>query len=181
MKTAMIYSLVWEYRERWRAPLPPDGAESEGLAYIEGQATGPLSGRFRGTNAARQRSDGRFLTEARGVILLPNGSVVSVDYRGVGCPYPRNDEPLDDRTKVTIAARHQTSDPEWQHLNDVVCIGIGENRFTEDGTRLALFDLHEVIWKPLSDRPTARPTDGNVTIDDDPFDLDELRRQRAPD
>jgi hypothetical protein len=121
------------------------------------------------------------LTEARGVIWLPNGSVVSVDYRGVGSPYPRNEEPLDDRTKVTIAARHQTSDPEWHHLNDVVCIGIGENRFAEGGTRLALFDIHEVIWEPLSDRPTARPTDGMVTIDDDPFDLDELRHQRAPD
>jgi hypothetical protein len=175
----MIYSLVWEYRERWRAPLPPDGGESEGFAYVEGRATGAITGRFRGTNASRQRSDGRFLTEARGVILLEGGSVLSVDYRGVGCPYPRSGEPLEDRTKVTIAARHQTMVPEWQHLNDAVCIGVGENRFTTDGTRLALFDVHEVIWEPLSDRPTERPAGGPVTIEDHSFDLNELRRLRA--
>ena len=106
---------------------------------------------------------------------------MNVEYRGVGCPYPRGEEPLDDRTKVTVAARHQTLDPEWQHLNDVVCIGTGENRFAVDGTRLALFDVHEIIWEPLSDRPTERPTRGGVTIEDDPFDLDALRRHRLVD
>lgn len=181
LATKLIYSLVWEYRERWREPLPPDGRESEGFAYIEGQAEGAISGRFRGVNASRQRSDGRFLTDARGVIALPDGSVISVDYQGVGCPYPRSREPLEDRTKVTIAARHQTSDPDWQHLNDVVCIGTGENRFTDDGTRLALFDVHELIWEPLSDRPTERPTQGEITIEDHAFDLDALRHQRLVD
>ena len=181
VNTELIYSLVWEYRERWRVPLPPDGHESEGFAYVEGEVKGAISGRFRGTNTSRQRSDGRFLTDARGVILLPGGSVVSVEYQGVGCPYPRSREPLEDRTKVTVAARHQTLHPDWRHLNDVVCIGTGENRFTDDGIRLALFDVHEVMWEELSDRPTARPTQGGVTIEEHPFDLEALRRQRLVD
>ena len=181
LDTKLIYSLVWEYRERWREPLPPDGHESEGFAYVEGQAEGAVSGRFRGVNASRQRSDGRFLTSARGVIVLQGGSAITVEYEGIGCPYPRTEEPLDDRTKVTVAARHQTSDPDWQHLNDVVCVGTGENRFTADGTRLALFDIHELMWGPLTDRPTERPIQGSVAIDTHVFDLDGLRRQRHVD
>ena len=179
LNPVLIYSLVWEYRERWRTPLPPDRIETEGFAYVEGVTQGPIEGRFRGTNSARQRSDGRFLTDVRGVILGSAGLVVSVDYDGVGCPYPSNDEPLEDRTKVTISARHQTDDPEWSRLNDSICVGVGENRFTPDGTRLALFDVYEIQWELLTDRPTERPvTPGPITIDGFPFDLDAMRHAR---
>jgi len=173
MKTLFLYSLLWEYRERWRVPVSQDGPESEGFAYVEGTVDGRLRGRFRGVNHSRQRSDGRYLTNVQGVILAQDDFTVTFDYQGVGCPYPITDDPHEDRTKVTLAARHQSDHPDWEHLNDSVCIGVGENRFTDDGVRLLLLDVHEVIWEPFADeRPTERPSlPDDVEIAPGYFDL----------
>ena len=44
MKTQHLYSLLWEYRERWRVPIESGEPESEGFAYVEGTVEGRLSG-----------------------------------------------------------------------------------------------------------------------------------------
>jgi len=179
MRSEPLYSLVWEYRERWRFPVPPGGAETVGFAYVEGRVEGRLGGRFRGTNKARQRSDGRFLVDVHGVIEADDGAQVVLDYQGYGCPYPRGDDPRADRTRVMLAARHWCADPEWDFLNDSISVGVGENRFTDEGVRLLLLDVHEAVWEPLSERPTERPSiEEPVTIEQDPFDLDALARAR---
>lgn len=180
METRFLYSLLWEYRERWRVPVAPGASESEGYAYVEGTVEGPLTGRFRGVNHSRQRSDGRFLTNVQGVIITEGDGTITFDYQGVGCPYPIGPDPLDDRTRVTLAARHQSDHPDWSRLNDAVCVGIGENRFTTDGVRLLLLDVSEVLWQPFTDeRPTARPSlPDPVTIESGFFDLDAIARAR---
>ena len=180
MKSEYLYTVLWEYRERWRLPVTEGSVESEGFAYVEGTVDGLLEGRFRGINHGRQRSDGRFLTNVQAVILAEDDLVLMTDYQGVGCPYPRGLDPLEDRTKVTVAARHHSDHPDWAHLNDAVCVGIGENRFTDDGVRLALLDVYEVVWEPFpDDRQTKRPdlTDP-VPIDSGFFDLEAIARQR---
>ena len=181
METRFLYSLLWEYRERWRVPVAPGAPESEGYAYVEGTVEGPITGRFRGVNHSRQRADGRFLTNVQGVILARDDIVLTFDYQGVGCPYPVGPDPLQDRTRVTLAARHQSDHPDWSHLNDAVCIGIGENRFTDDGVRLLLLDVSEVLWEPFADdRPTARPDLADpVPIESGFFDLDAITAARA--
>jgi len=182
MKSELLYSLLWEYRERWRVPVSSGSAESEGFAYVEGTVEGKLRGRFRGVNHSRQRSDGRFLTNVQGVILAQDKMTVTFDYQGVGCPYPATLDPHEDRTKVTLAARHQSDHEDWCHLNDAVCVGVGENRFTDDGVRLLLLDVHEVIWEPFEDgRPTTRP-ELPATVDVSPgyFDLAAIRKSRHP-
>jgi hypothetical protein len=174
-----LYSLVWEYRERWRFPVPPDGPETVGFAYVEGTVEGRLTGRFRGTNKARQRADGRFLVDVQGVIQAEGGVEVVLDYQGYGCPYPRGEDPLEDRTRVMVAARHWCASPGWEFLNDSISVGIGENRFTEDGVRLLLLDVHEAVWEPLPERPTARPELPDVVmIEPEPFDLAALAAAR---
>ena len=181
MKTQHLYSLLWEYRERWRVPIESGEPESEGFAYVEGTVEGRLSGRFRGVNHSRQRSDGRFLTNVQGVILAAHDLAVTFDYQGVGCPYPMTDDPHADRTKVTLAARHQSDHADYAFLNDVVCIGVGENRFTGDGARLLLLDVHEVLWEPLTDeRPTARhELPETVEVAPGYFDLEAIAAARS--
>jgi hypothetical protein len=179
VKTSPLYSLVWEYRERWRFDVPPGGPESVGFAYLEGTVEGRLSGRVRGTSKARGRADGRLLPDVQGVIVAQDGVEVIFDYQGYGCPYPRGDDPREDRTRVVVSARHWSAHPDWEFLNDSIAVGIGENRFADDGTRLLLLDVHEVVWEPLSQRPTARPRlTEPVTIEPSAFDLAGLAAAR---
>jgi hypothetical protein len=179
MRSEPLYSLVWEYRERWRMPVASGGLETLGFAYVEGTVDGRLTGRFRGVNHARQRSDGRFLPDVQGVIETPGGEQVMVDYQGYGCPYPRGGDPREDRTRVVIAARHWSAAPGWEFLNDSIAVGVGENRFTDEGVRLLLLDVDEILWEPLSERPTSRPAlPDTVTIAPEPFDLDAIAAAR---
>ncbi|MDX1450403.1 MAG: hypothetical protein R3246_15240, partial [Acidimicrobiia bacterium] len=74
----------------------------------------------------------------------------------------------------------QSDHPDWAHLNDAVCIGVGENRFTDDGVRLLLLDVSEVVWEPFTDeRPTRRPDlEDPVRIDPGFFDLEAIAAAR---
>ena len=179
LKTEVLYRLLWEYRQRWRVTAPLHTQESMGFAYVEGMVEGRLAGRFRGVNHARMRSDGRFLPDVQAVIETYDGVTIMVDYQGYGCPYPRTVEPREDRTRVVVAARHWTEDPDWEFLNDSIAIGVGENRFTGNGVRLLLLDVHDVIWGPLSERPTARPElPDMIPIEPGRFDLGAIGRSR---
>lgn len=174
-----LYSLHWEYRQRWRVPVPGSG-ETAGFAYIEGRASGVVGGRFRGTNKARSRADGVFLTDAHGVIETDDGDTIVVALEGYGCPWPRGPEPIEDRTSVVLAVRHWTDSDRWASLNESISVGIGENRFTSEGVRLLYVEVSNVEWEPLGHEARARPQlPLDITIAPQPFDLDALRRARA--
>jgi hypothetical protein len=141
VKLEPLYRLRFAYPEEWSAELTgPDGTESAWFFFAEGTAEGKVSGRFRGANHPRRRTDHTFIPDFHGVIETDDGATILLDLGGHGRAYPVG------RREIVGWATHLSSDPRYARLNDVVCICAGEVR-AEEGE--LVIDLAELVWEPL--------------------------------
>lgn len=155
MRLTPLYRLRFDYPESWAVELTGErGTEEQHLLFAEGTVQGGISGRFRGANYARRRTDQTFVTDFRGSITTPDGAVVLVEYYGYGRAYRepyRSQSPH--RRQWVATAKHLAQDGPYARLNDAVCVGVGEVRTKPAGhdpnnPSELLLDVAELIWEP---------------------------------
>ena len=146
MRLEALYRLVFHYPEAWYVELDGErGVESAHFLIAEGRCEGRVTGRFRGANHPRRRTDLTYLPDFQGVIETDDGATVMFDLRGFGRAYP---EP---KRQVLVALTHTTGDSRYRWLNDVLCAGSGEVRPDAGGRRTEIvLEVSELVWEPLS-------------------------------
>jgi|SRR5690242_496272 len=153
MQLKPLYSVRFRYLEDWGVELEgPAGREEQHFYLAEGACTGGITGRFRGANHPRRRTDLTFVPDFQGVIETDDGAVISFDYQGYGRAYPIG------RRQIVTAAFHLTSDERYRWLNDAICVGCGEVRRPdkppEEMKQIEvelLIDFSELVWEAPQD------------------------------
>jgi Protein of unknown function (DUF3237) len=147
MKLEPLYRAEFTYPEAWAVDLGgAAGTEGQHFFVAEGRCRGRISGRLRGANHPRRRTDQTFVPDFQGVIEADDGATVFFDYRGYGRAYPEG------RRQIVGSATHLADDERYRWLNDVVCVCTGEVRMRPDksGADLVL-DVAELVWEPMAD------------------------------
>jgi hypothetical protein len=145
-----LYSVRFRYPSDWEVAITGKAGREEQLFFFaEGTCTGALSGRFRGANHPRRRTDMTFTPDFQGVIETEDGALVMFDYQGYGRAYPPG------RRQIVCAAWHTTDHEKYKWLNDAICIGSGEVRVPDmppDQLKQIdvelVIDFSEVVWEP---------------------------------
>ena len=153
MQLKQLYTVRFIYPEDWGVELTgPLGTESQHFLFAEGTCSGVLSGRFRGANHPRRRTDKTFAMDIQGVILTDDGATIMFDYQGYGRAYPVG------RRQIVGAAWHVTGDERYTRLNDSICMLAGEVRWPDkpadevkqEEVQLVI-DVSELIWEAPKD------------------------------
>ena len=173
MRLEPLYRIRFDYPNSWDADIIGEhpstvefnpatsfgvyGKEIHMLLFAEGRAEGKISGRFRGANAPRVRTDGPALTEFHGVIESDDEAVILFECHGFGRPYrePYKTQSPGQRQWVATVT-HLSGDSRYKRLNDVVCVGAGLVRkktqgWIETNPSDLMLDVAELIWEPLSE------------------------------
>jgi hypothetical protein len=80
-----LYRATFTTPEKWSVNLAgPAGTEGQSFLIAEGHCEGRLSGRLRGANYPRRRTDNALLPDFRGVLQTSDGAVCSS--RGTDTP-----------------------------------------------------------------------------------------------
>lgn len=153
MRLKPLYTVRFWYPEDWAVGLDgPAGKEEHHFFFAEGQCTGAITGRFRGANHPRRRTDLTFTPDLQGVIETEDGAVVMFDYQGYGRAYPKG------RRQIVGAAWHVSEHEKYKWLNDVVCALAGEVRWPVKPAEEVkpidvqlVVDVSEVIWEAPQD------------------------------
>ena len=147
MRLEPLYRVRFSYPEAWFVELDGErGTESQHFFIAEGRCEGWISGRFRGANHPRRRTDMTYLPDFQGVIETDDGAKVMFDYRGYGRAYP------EERRPVVGTGTHVSGDEPYSRLNDVVCVICGEARPLPEGTGYSIvLDVQELVWEPPGD------------------------------
>ena len=150
MRLEPLYSVSFSYPEAHMVELAgAAGTESQHFFIAEGRVEGAISGRFRGANHPRRRTDLTYCPDFQGVIVTEDGAKIMFDLRGYGRAYPEL------RRQVVGTVTHLSGDERYARLNDVVCVLTGEVQSGEgpDGSTLIVLDVAELVWEPLADAP----------------------------
>jgi hypothetical protein len=148
-----LYTVRFIYPEDWGVELSGSGGtESQHFLLAEGTCTGSVSGRFRGANHPRRRTDRTFAMNIQGVIESDDGATIMFDYQGYGRAYPVG------RRQIVGAAWHVTDDERYKRLNDSICTLAGEVRWPDkppeevkqEEVQLVI-DVSELIWEAPKD------------------------------
>lgn len=147
MRLEPLYRVTFRYPEAWFVELEGEnGLESQHFFIAQGRVEGRVSGRFRGANHPRRRTDLTYLPDFQGVIETDDRATVMFDYRGYGRAYPVP------KRQVVGVATHLASGERYRWLNDVVCPLVGEVRPVEEGGGMEItLDVAELVWEPLPD------------------------------
>jgi uncharacterized protein DUF3237 len=148
-----LYSVRFRYPQAWNVEIKgPGGVEERNFLFAEGVCTGRLSGRFRGANHPRRRTDHTFEMDLQGFIETEDGATVIFDYKGYGRSYPKG------RRQVVGAAKHVSDHEKYSWLNDSICVIAGEvrspNKPSEEmvqGDVELVFDVSELVWEAPRD------------------------------
>lgn len=145
MRLEHLYRVEFTYPEGWQVEL--EGGWQQHLFLAEGRCAGRISGRFRGANYPLRRTpDGPFCPDLRAVIETDDGATVMFECHGYGRAYPAG------RRQIVGSVLHLSDSPNYDHLNDVVCVCVGEVRATGDAERASssvVMDVAELIWEPI--------------------------------
>jgi uncharacterized protein DUF3237 len=143
MRLEPLYSLRFTYPEEWGVNLAdPGSTESQWFFIAEGRCEGRISGRFRGANHPRRRSDGTFEPNFQGVIETDDEATIYFDFGGYGRAYPVG------RRQIVGYARHLSDDERYRWLNDTVSVSTGEVRVMEGQDTVLVLETAELIWEP---------------------------------
>ncbi len=144
MRFEHLYRLTFGYPDGWMVSIDgPRGSEEQWLFFAEGRADGAVSGRYRGANHPRRRTDETFVPDLQGVIETADGATVFVDMHGYGRAYPPG------RRQIVVAVTHLADTEPYTRLNDVLCVGTGEVRSGgEDEETVLVIDVAELVWEP---------------------------------
>lgn len=154
MRLQPLYTLRYRYPDGWEVTLSGElGREEHHYYFAEGTCSGSISGKFRGGNHPRRRTDRTFAMDMQGVIETDDGATIMVDFQGYGRAYPMG------RRQVVGAAWHVTDHEKYRRLNDVVCAVAGEVRVPagipadqlKQGDVELVFDVAEVVWEAPAD------------------------------
>jgi len=128
-----LYRISFAYPEYYLSR----GPDTLGLFFGEGRVEGQVTGRFRGLNHARLRSDDVYVPDFHGVIETDDGALLTFHLRGLArkSKYGR---------EVTGTIVHNTGSERYARLNDAICVLAGEAR--RDDIRL---EVAELVWEQL--------------------------------
>ena len=146
MRLEPLYRVSFTYPEGWGIGL--EGGWEQYLFIAEGHCQGAISGRFRGANFPRRRTDqGPFCPDFRAVIETDDGATLMVEIQGYGRAYPAG------RRQIVGSVLHLSDDDRYHRLNDVVCVCVGEVRASADPDREPdlVMDVAELVWEPLAE------------------------------
>ncbi|HET7419498.1 MAG TPA: hypothetical protein VFL27_03885 [Candidatus Dormibacteraeota bacterium] len=153
MQLKPLYSVRFRYPDGWDAEVTgPGGVEEHDFFFAEGVCTGRISGRFRGANHPRRRTDHTFEMDFQGFIETEDGATVLFDFQGYGRSYPKG------RRQVVGAAKHVSDHEKYMWLNDSICVIAGEVRSPQkppaeirQGDVELVFDVSELVWEAPPD------------------------------
>src|SRR6187549_4180881 len=104
-----------------------EGGWEQHLFLAEGRCEGSITGRFRGANFPRRRTEtGPFRPDFRAVIETDDGATIMVELHGYGRAYPPG------RRQIVGSVLHLSDSDRYRWLNDVVCVCVGEVRTSTD-------------------------------------------------
>ncbi len=127
-----LYRINFAYPEHYLSR----GPDTLGLFFGEGRVEGQVTGRFRGLNHARLRSDDVYVPDFHGVIETDDGALLAFHLQGLArkSKYGR---------EVTGTIVHNTGSERYARLNDAICVLAGEAR--RNDIRL---EVAELVWEP---------------------------------
>ena len=147
MRLEPLYRIRFTYPESWMIRL--EGGWEQHLLLAEGRCEGSITGRFRGANFPRRRTEtGPFRIDFRAVIEADDGATIMFELHGYGRAYPPG------RRQIVGAIFHLSDAEQYRRLNDTVCVCIGEVRTTTDADQPEpdlVLDVAELIWEPIAD------------------------------
>lgn len=147
MRLEQLYRVRFTYSEGWGVEL--EGGWEQFLFLAEGRCEGSISGRFRGANFPRRRSDdGPFVPDFRAAIETDDGATIMWESHGYGRAYPAG------RRQIVGSVMHLSDSDRYKRLNDVVCVCAGEVRAPTDPGRESsdlVLDVAELVWEPIDD------------------------------
>ena len=131
MRLEPLYRIHFTTPEAWKVETTGNyGTEGQSFLIAEGRCTGRISGRYRGANYPRQRTDGTLTPDFRGVLETEDGATVLFAWRGLG--RRRADSGLE----LVGSMTHVSDDDRYAWLNDRVCAVSGEVQHAGRRTRL---------------------------------------------
>src|SRR6266702_2095392 len=141
-----LYRARFTTPEAWSVELAgPAGTEGQSFLIAEGRCQGRLSGRLRGANYPRQRTDNALVPDFRGVLQTADGAAVLFAWHG----YARAGAGA--MRELVGGVTHVSGDERYRWLNDVVCALTGEVRPRSDGSGSDVeYDVAELLWEPLA-------------------------------
>lgn len=147
MRLEPLYRIRFTYPDGWSVALTGElGTEGQDFYFAEGRCEGRITGRFRGANAPRRRTDKTYVPNFHGVIETDDGATIFVEHHGYGRAYPVG------RRQIVVTGTHLSDAEGYAWLNDTVCVGTGEVRTQPDGAPTQLVvDVAEVIWEPIAE------------------------------
>jgi hypothetical protein len=129
-----LYRISFAYPEHYLSR----GPDTVGLFFGEGRVEGQVTGRFRGLNHARLRSDDIYVPDFHGVIETDDGALLTFHLQGLArkSKYGR---------EVTGTIVHNTGSARYARLNDSICVLAGEARRNHIHLQVA-----ELVWEPVT-------------------------------
>jgi hypothetical protein len=139
-----------------RVQMPPEviGPVAEGLrlnGYQDGgEVTGPrLRGKMRagGADWATVRTDGVFVMDVRATMETDDGALIYISYNGLMDLGPDGYEKMlggavpDDGAPMRITPRFQTAHPQYQWLNRLIFVGVGEIHLSVPEVRYDIYAI----------------------------------------
>ena len=134
MRLEPLYTISFAYPEHYLSR----GPDTLGLFLAEGRVEGKVSGRFRGLNHARLRSDDVYVPDFHGVIETDDAALLAFHLTGLA-------RKSDYGREVTGTIVHSTGSERYERLNDAVCVLAGEAR--RNDIRL---EVAELVWEPVT-------------------------------
>jgi len=167
MRLEPLYTLRFFYPDGWQINLNgKKGTEEDHFYFAEGKCEGRLSGKFRGSNHPRRRTDENFAMNIQGFIETDDSALIMLDFQGYGRSADRSQElyslmgstnPATKRRRQVVGfARHTTDNENYKWLNDAVCAISGEVRAPvtippeqiKQADVQLVFSIAELVWEP---------------------------------
>jgi len=141
-----LYRAQFTTPESWSVELEgAAGSEGQSFLIAEGRCDGRITGKLRGANYPRRRSDGALVPDFRGAIETEDGATVLFAWHGIL-------RSGDTGTRELVGSMTHVSDGEpYRWLNDVVCALTGEVRHREGRGASVVLEVSELVWEPLRD------------------------------
>ena len=145
MRIEPLYRIRFTTPEAWSAELTgAGGTESRSFLIAEGRCEGSISGRYRGANFPRHRTDGATTPDFRGVLQTDDGATILFAWSGLGRRGAASG------LELVGSMTHVSDDHRYTWLNDRVCAVAGAVERRPDGPGFdVVLDVAELAWEPL--------------------------------
>ncbi len=146
MRIEPLYRIRFTTPEAWSAELTGErGTESRSFLIAEGRCEGVISGRYRGANYPRHRTDGATTPDFRGVLESDDGATILFAWSGLGR------RGTGSGLELVGSMTHTSADERYAWLNDRVCAVAGAVQPRADGPGFdVVLDIAELAWEPLA-------------------------------